>query len=43
MVGAEVMGWAWSVDALSPRFSSCSPGGREFVHEFGRPAEKGVR
>jgi len=43
MVGVEVMGWAWVVGALSPWFSSCSPGGREFVHEFGRLVEKGVR
>jgi len=46
MVGVEVMGWAWSsswVGILSPWSSSCSPGGREFVHEFGRPAEKRVR
>jgi len=43
MVGVEGMGWAWSVGALSPRSSSCSPGGREFVYEFGRPVEKGVR
>jgi len=42
----EVMVWAWSsslVGALSPWVSSCSPGGREFVLEFGRPVEKGVR
>jgi len=51
MVDDEIMGWAWASDwawawasgALSPWSSSCSSGGREFVHEFGRPAEKGVR
>jgi len=46
MVVAEVMGWAWSsswVGALSPWSSSCSSGGREFIHKFGRPAEKGFR
>jgi len=44
MVGVEVMGWVSStwVGAISPWSSSCSPGGREFVHEFGRSAEKGV-
>jgi len=35
--------WACSVGALSSRSSSCSPSGREFVHEFGTPPEKGVR
>jgi len=46
MMGAEVMGWAWSsswVGALSPWSSSRSSGEREFVQEFGRPVEKGVR
>ena len=36
-------GWAWSVGTLSSRSTSCSPGGREFVHEFGRPTEKAVK
>jgi len=42
-MGDEGMSWAWSsswVGTLSLWASSCSPGGREFVHEFGRPAEK---
>jgi len=45
-MGAEVMVWAWSsswVGALSPWISSCSPSEREFIQEFGRPAENGVR
>jgi len=36
-------GWAGSMGALSLMSSSCSPGGRDFVHKFATPVEKGVK